>query len=260
MTLERRLTKVEASLTPTELVLRWLAEAHTHDSFDAYTRALLDGDPDNLPMDRLAREAEDGVQARSRGKPREDVQAAVRRAAVETVFRAQLVLQIIARTQEFLDREVLIQGALSAYLAMAANPPRKSSKIGPVMTHVELRDTCIARVNELHAFEQARTEVERSHLTSATALFPSAIREWEEQRRRTETVGVLAIGMVERGGDEPLPPDDVEAYDARVAQIVAAFVEPARSKAYHELGDGRRALSIAVGWLQPRLDAGDRST
>src|SRR5438093_54847 len=171
MTTERRLAKLEASLTPTELVLRWLAEAHAHDSFDAYIRALLDGDPDNLPMDRLAREAEDGVRARSRGKPREDVEAAIRRAAVETLFRAQLVLQIIARTQEFLDREVLIQGALSAYLAMAANPPRKASKNGQVMTHVELRDTCIARVNELHAFEEARSQVERSHLAGATAPF-----------------------------------------------------------------------------------------
>src|SRR5207249_1079199 len=146
--------------------------------------------------------------------------AAVRRAAVETIFRAQLVLQINVRTQEFLDREVLIQGALSAYLAMAANAPTKVPNGGPVMTPVELRDTCIARVNELHAFEQARSQVERSHLAGVTALFPAAIREWEEQRRRTETVGVLAIGMAELDGADQLPPDDVEAFEARVAQLV----------------------------------------
>ena len=32
-------------------------------------------------------------------------------------------------------------------------------------------------------------------------------------------------------------------------------VEPARSRAYDELGDGRRAQSIAIGWLRPKLAA-----
>jgi len=40
-----------------------------------------------------------------------------------------------------------------------------------------------------------------------------------------------------------------------VAQLIADHVEPARSKAYHELGDGRRALSIAVGWLRSMVSA-----
>jgi hypothetical protein len=43
------------------------------------------------------------------------------------------------------------------------------------------------------------------------------------------------------------------AFEARVAQLVADHVEPARSKAYDELGDGHRALGIAVRWLRPKL-------
>jgi hypothetical protein len=251
---ESRLAALEAALSPTELVLRWLAEAHACDDFDAYTSALLDGDPDNLPMNRLAREAEKGVRARSRGKPREDVEAAIRRAVVETIFRAQLVLQINVRTQEFLDREVLIHAAFSAYLATAVNPPRRPHKSGPVMGPGELRDACVARVTELHAFEEARASVERTHLDGATALFPAAVREWDEQRSRTEILGAMAIRMGELDFDQ-FPPDDIEAFDARVAHLVADFVEPARSKAYHELGDGRRALSIAVAWLRPKVSA-----
>jgi hypothetical protein len=252
MTTDRRLAKVEAALTPTELVLRWLAEAHAHDTFDAYTRALLDADPDEMPMDRLVREAEASARAQTRGRPREDVQRAIRRACVETLFRAQLVLQITVRTQELLDREILVHAALGAYLAAAANPPRKPPKGGPPANPVQLRDVCIARVNELHAFEEARAQVERSHLDGATALFPAAVREWDEQRKRTETLGVLAIHMCELDGTEFSPADDLEAFDARVTQIAADFVEPARSKAYNELGDGRRAMSIAFDWLRPK--------
>jgi hypothetical protein len=84
-----------------------------------------------------------------------------------------------------------------------------------------------------------------------------AVREWDEQRTRTETLGLMAIRMAELDGIDGLPPDDVEANDARVAQFVADHVEPARSKAYHAVGDGRRALSIAVGWLRPRVARAD---
>ncbi|HEY5472327.1 MAG TPA: hypothetical protein VIK32_03950, partial [Candidatus Limnocylindrales bacterium] len=57
MTAERRLRAVEASLSPTQLVLRWLDEAHAHDSFVAYSRAIYALGPGALPLDRLVREA-----------------------------------------------------------------------------------------------------------------------------------------------------------------------------------------------------------
>jgi purine nucleoside phosphorylase len=37
---ERRLAKVEATLGPKELVLRWLAEAHGYDDFVPYVRVM----------------------------------------------------------------------------------------------------------------------------------------------------------------------------------------------------------------------------
>src|SRR6266581_3344459 len=69
MTAERRLAALEASLSPTELVLRWLAEAHAYDDFKTYMEALFDRDPSDLPMDRLAREAQTSARTRSRGQP-----------------------------------------------------------------------------------------------------------------------------------------------------------------------------------------------
>ena len=252
MTADRRLKAMEESLSPTELVLRWLAEAHAYGSFDAYTRALLDQDSNDLPMDRLAREAQTSARTRSRGQPKEDVAAAVRKALVETIFRAQLVLRINALTQEFIDREVLIDGALSAHLGLAVHAgsgqPNDKGPIGLV----PVRDLLFARVTELHAFETARASVQRKHLDGATALFPAAVREWAEQRTRSETLAVTAFRIAELDGRDPPPPDDEATFDARVAQLVADHVEPARSKAYYEVGDGRRGLSLAVAWLRPK--------
>jgi hypothetical protein len=68
-------------------------------------------------------------------------------------------------------------------------------------------------------------------------------------------MAVMALRMAELDGAELPPPDDQAAFDERVKQLVADFVEPARSKAYNELGDGRRAIDLAVRWLRPKMAA-----
>ena len=66
MTTERRLAKVEASLGPKGLVLRWLAEAHAYDDFTGYTRAIYAVGPESMPLDRLIHETIDWVEASKR--------------------------------------------------------------------------------------------------------------------------------------------------------------------------------------------------
>ena len=59
--------------------------------------------------------------------------------------------------------------------------------------------------------------------------------------------------LAEFDGAAPPADDDSAAVAARVAQLVADHVEHARLKAYDELGDGQRALMIAVRWLRPKI-------
>jgi hypothetical protein len=40
------------------------------------------------------------------------------------------------------------------------------------------------------------------------------------------------------------------AFEARISALVSDLVEPARSKAFNELGDGRKALALAVAWIR----------
>lgn len=87
-TAKRRLAKVEAALSPTGLVVRWLAEAHAHGDLESYTASLLDVDQANFPLDRLGREAQAGAQERTRGLPPDDADRAVERAIVGALFRS----------------------------------------------------------------------------------------------------------------------------------------------------------------------------
>jgi hypothetical protein len=248
----RRLDKVEASLSPTALVLRWLAEAHAYDDFTTYTRSVVEAEPPVFPLDRLAHEAETSARQQARGLAREEAHAAVRKAIVETVFRVQLVLRICILVQEFLDREGLIQAALSAYLALAIDADDRHSERA-TLPILRFRDLLIGRVNELHALEAARLEVESRYLDGVVALFPAGQRAWDAQRTDSERAAVIAMRLAEFDGAPPPPDDDPAAVQARVAQLVADHVEHARLKAYDELGDGRRALSIAVRWLRPKI-------
>jgi hypothetical protein len=50
-----------------------------------------------------------------------------------------------------------------------------------------------------------------------------------------------------------MPADDPDTFEARVAELMADHIEPARVKAHDDLGEGRRAVSVAMAWLEPRL-------
>src|ERR1035437_9436373 len=91
MTLTRRIAAVETALTPTQLVLRWLDEAHAFSDLESYVRSQLAEPSSEGPLDRLAREAASGVRVSLRGKRPEVVDAAIARGLRETVFRFDLV-------------------------------------------------------------------------------------------------------------------------------------------------------------------------
>jgi hypothetical protein len=251
-TVDRRLAKVEAGLSPTALVLRWLSEAHASDDFTAYTRSLVATEPPVFPLDRLAREAKANATQQVRGRPRAEADTAIDRAIVETVFRFQLVLRITVLAQDFLDREVFIQAALNAYVAIAISDGTDAGQ-APFINLVEIRDLLFRRVFELHALEAARVAVEARYLDGVSALFPAGQSGWAKQRTACEREAVIALRLAEFDGAEPPPADDPVAFAARVAQLVADHVEPARSSAWDQLGDGRRAQGLAVRWVRSKL-------
>jgi hypothetical protein len=79
------------------------------------------------------------------------------------------------------------------------------------------------------------------------------VRDWAEQLERTEGIAVSTAHLADLDGLEPPPSGDPEAFEARVAQLVADHAEPALVKAHDEMGDGRRAVAVAARWLRPML-------
>ena len=95
--------------------------------------------------------------------------------------------------------------------------------------------------------------VEGRYLDGHAALFPDAVRAWDEQRKSTEALADLACRLAELDGVAPVPRPDHEAVAARAIELVADLVEPAKSTALEKVGEGERARDIAIAWLRPKL-------
>ena len=142
---------------------------------------------------------------------------------------------------------------MSSALAVVDREHRRSKSQTTVQRILSLRGSALGRLTELRALETAREQVEARYLDGHHALFPATIRAWAGQRERTEGLADLAIRIAEHDGLDPAPPDEPAAFEARVVQLVADHVEPARVKALDEIGEGRRAASVALRWLEPIL-------
>jgi hypothetical protein len=256
MTLDRRLAKIDETLSPTQLVLRWLAEAHAYGSLEAYVASILDLPGDDQPIDRLCREAHDGAWARLHGKPADQVRAAVNSALRETVFRFELVLRINVTAHESLDQEGLIDTALSAHIGLLTTEGRAAGRRDPTYTETfaTYRDLLTMRVGELHAVQEARGIVEDRYLDGHRALFPDVAAAWDEQLKRKQLLADMAVRLAELDGVPAATPPDPEALSRRTTELVADLVEPAKSEALEKLGESHRALGIASAWVRTKLD------
>jgi hypothetical protein len=256
MTAERRLAAVEAALTPTELVVAWLEEAHAFGSLEAAVWALLAEPSPVPPADRLARAAADGARTQAKGKPAEERTKAIDTAVKETVFRFRLVLQIITVSCELLDRQLLLDGLFGARLSLLLTTAQHIAKADPghLADLVELRDLIVGRVDELLAAGRAREAVEERYLAGHPALFPDRQAEWTEQLGSIQRLGAVAIGLTEKVGVPPPSSLGPEVAAARVERLVADLVEPARVEALEDLGEGQRAFGIATNWVRGKLD------
>jgi protein-tyrosine-phosphatase len=261
VTLARRVAAIEASLTPTQLVLRWLDEAHAFGDLESYVRSQLAEPSLEGPLDRLAREAASGASAGLRGKRPEIVDAAIRTALRETVFRFDLVMRILVTTHDLLEREGLIEAALSTHVALLTSEGRAERRRDPTYPErfVTLRGLLLFRLAELRAAQQAREAVEARYLAGHTALFPDAMAAWDAQMRSTETIADLACRLAELDGVPTAEVPDPDAASTRITELVADLVEPAKTTALEKLGEGEQAQRIATNWLRPKLQIGATS-
>jgi hypothetical protein len=254
---ERRLAKVETALSSTELVVAWLTEAHRFDGLDAYTRWLIEQPADLFPANHLLHQAADDTRASLRGRPREEVETAVRKALRETLLRFELVLRINVVADETIQRYHLLHAVFALrFVTLMAQPEDRPAKGGAEVDEQarEWRRLLNEWLVELRAIEAARTSTESRYLAGHSALFPALLRRWDDCHGELEALLGFSTRLGELDGWlDPEGLDDASVAESRVSQLIADLVEPARVRTLEKLDEGARAIALATRWLRPKL-------
>ena len=84
--INRRVEKLESGLTPKQAILLWLQEAHAFNGIEEYVRRLKTQADSAAPLYKLTSQVEEGVKITLKGKPREEIDRAVRQAHKDVLF------------------------------------------------------------------------------------------------------------------------------------------------------------------------------
>jgi hypothetical protein len=255
MTVDRRLSAVEAALTPTQRILVWLDEAHAHGSIAEYVASLLDVPAEDYPLNRLLHGAANSTRASFRGKPTPESEAAVRGALREVTFRFELVTRANVVAHEALDLDAFAYAAFTSQVALLVSEDRKRRREDA--QHLErlasVRDAMFAWVDGLLARQEARAVVERRYLDGHPTIFPAVAAFWAERVLANQEAAVMADALAELDGARPFVIPDEAAIAAGVERRVDDLVTHARVMALEKLDEGRRAIAIATAWTRSRL-------
>jgi hypothetical protein len=181
----RRLDKLEGSLSPREAVIHWLTEACAYGSLPAYGTSLIDQPEAIQPFIAVPAQVEKAVWDSMRGQPSAFVKKVMREATGDTVFLLRLVIGLNVHIEETLRVERLRHLSLfwwSRVLDPRAVAKGKASACDRSEWH---RGVGTLRA-VLAGAEQARRAAEARYLDGHDCLFPVLSADWRDLSAKAE--------------------------------------------------------------------------
>jgi hypothetical protein len=268
VSLERRLARLEGSLSPSDAVLGWLTEAQAYPTLPAYVASLVDGPADVWPLVRIGAAVDTAVRGTLRGKPKNAVWTAVRRAVGDAYFLVELVVGINLAAEEICRVEGLRWALLSQWMrALLLEAELAGVRVdcppgadGPSVREIDAwRAGLAGSLTTVYADEAARSHIEERYLRGCGVRFSTLVSEWEALRQRLEGLAVRAdqVPTLHGSGSVALVLAELRETSAAAGSTRSAeLTETARIRALDLLGEDRRAAAIATRWMRPKPVAG----
>jgi hypothetical protein len=264
MTAARRVAALESSLQPLDVVLRILVEAQEYASIDAYARAVAEVPIESAPMSRIGAETEASVRATMKGKPREEIDQAVRRAVGDAIFRYILFLRINTAALEIAEREGLRAATCFYWMGCLLGGPREA-ELEPAdwKEHQKEQVECwrswrgvVASILLLSLEEEeAREQLEARYLGGRPALLAETKSDWDRFAEQIDRLWSISEKVVPLSQDEEkrVSKLDLASLDERVAERVRRLADDARVSTFERLGETPRAAAIMErrSWAAP---------
>ncbi|GEM_PF-6969160 len=168
MTLERRVAKVELTLTPAQAVVLWLEETLQHGSLRAYVHWLKEQPNSADPLVRLPRQVRQAVQDALKGYPKQHVAVAIERAERDVIFLYKLFMAVNARVLEARKADALgYLWLLERLRRLGDTPPAQLRKEA-----ASWREHALPRAGEAYALAGAVEGLAERYFGGHTPLLP----------------------------------------------------------------------------------------
>ncbi|MGD0863861.1 MAG: hypothetical protein ABSA21_14075 [Candidatus Limnocylindrales bacterium] len=259
MNAPRRLRALEESLSPTEAVLRWLAEARAFGGFQEYAVATLEAPEGAAPLERIIARVESAARREHPRGSRATLAAAIANRLEDAVFRYELVLRLNADILELSER---LRPRLRTLVATLGERI-VAATLGRAET-VEARTTPTAvdgqpagwheQVDELVATiaieDQARTLLEHHYFGGSGVLFADVAQGWRTVGGQVREIAVgeapapHLVGSGRRRRVRGTRSSPSASLTRRVQARAGAIAADARLAALMMLGEQARATDL----------------
>jgi hypothetical protein len=255
MTADRRVAALESSLPPLDVVLRVLAEAQEYASLEAYARAIALAPVESAPLSRIIADTEASVRAGTKGQPREAIEAAVRRAVGDAMFRFILFLRINSEALDMAEKEGLRASAAFYAMGCLLGGPREGDLTPDEWLAHQAEQAAAWRlwrgvVASLLVVtlveDDTRDQLEARYLGGHPALLTESQADWDRFAELVDRLWSMSTTLVPLSSDEQKQVDSagLDALDERVVERVRRLADDARVSTFEQLGDTPRALAI----------------
>ncbi len=116
MSQQKRINKLQVSLTPKQAAILWLQEINKFPNLNEYVDFLRTQPEGNTPLERLPNQVEQAVREAMKGRPKGEVWTAVRLAVRDVAFLVHLVLNVNQRAMSKEREWNLLRMALAHWL------------------------------------------------------------------------------------------------------------------------------------------------
>ena len=191
---ERRLAKIEISLSPTQAVLLWLEEAHQHGSLQGYARWLKEQPEAAYPLVHLPRQVRNAVRDAARGQRRQDIDALILRAERDVTFLFKLFMEAHARVLDARKADALGTVWLLERLRRFSTATRQQLR----EEASTWRELALPLAAESFALTEMVETVERRYFGGHAVLFPDEADHLAQSNQCWNTVLALYADGLER--------------------------------------------------------------
>lgn len=194
---DKRLDKLEGSLTPKQAVILWLEEIEQYNSVVELVAYLRTQSESAAPVTRLTRQVEDAVRKEMKGAKDNHVEVAVRKANRDVVFLIKLHHQVNAKVyaeQRAWSLMVVLVAEmqnrmLTEYLIALGRPKGKTSKAdAKPQPGLDCKEVAEVLLTELYGFEGAIALIRSRYFDGHQVLFPDAEKLLKDLISTSETL------------------------------------------------------------------------